>query len=103
MLRVTFRQSAGRSWVDAGQYELMDERTGGVLTAEEWTSSVKPGMLLSMAMVIRIRGSSEAEKQRCPSCECRLDEVQTSNDSRVTWYLFCLYAFSLFRRTADYV
>lgn len=82
-LTFSFRQSVGSAWVKAGRYKITDEGAGDVLSAPEWKNRIKPGMVLSMAMVLRKRSSAA---HNCPTCGMAQDGEGTRDLKRVRWY-----------------
>ncbi|KAI5841980.1 hypothetical protein DFP73DRAFT_586212 [Morchella snyderi] len=69
LVKLNLKDSAGKDWVNAGQYEISDETTGIVLTAKKWDTLISPGMTLSMAMILEIEVENAEENGNCPSCD----------------------------------
>lgn len=83
-LAFSFRGSVGSSWVKAGRYRITDEAAGEPLKAHEWKDKIKPGMVLSMTMVLR--KPRAGPHHRCPSCEMEYVGAPTTELKRVRWY-----------------
>lgn len=86
-LKYSFKESAGSCWVEAGRYEIVDESGGGVLTSKDWKKNIKPGMRLSMAMVLRKEKAFDTVGHNCPSCNQEYQGPKTQDLQRVQWYV----------------
>ncbi|KAI5847032.1 hypothetical protein DFP73DRAFT_361849 [Morchella snyderi] len=68
MVQTCFKaKSAGRSFVERGEYDIINEENGALLRVENWT--VRPGMTLSMAIILRKSIKKGKHDYRCPSCK----------------------------------
>ncbi|KAI5836806.1 hypothetical protein DFP73DRAFT_570522 [Morchella snyderi] len=71
ILPMFFRDSAGKSFVEKGEYDIMNEENGALLRPENWSYTVRAGMTFSMAIVLRktiVKGEND---YRCPACKTR--------------------------------
>lgn len=85
-LKSIFKDSVGGSWVDAGKYEIADEAGGAILNMRKWSDSIKPGMTLSMAMILwKQQVSGNRLKHTCPSCHSPYNAVKRRDLERVRW------------------
>ncbi|RPB15724.1 hypothetical protein P167DRAFT_412505 [Morchella conica CCBAS932] len=69
LVKFNLKDSTGKGWVNAGQYEISDETTGIVLTAKNWDTLISPGMTLFMAMILEIEVEDTEGNNNCPSCD----------------------------------
>lgn len=64
---------------------ITDESTGGViLTKAEWKNRIRPGMKLSMAMVVK-KPRTNTVQHTCPSCQLTYTGIKTKDLERVKW------------------
>lgn len=84
-LAFSFKNSVGKSWVEAGRFKITDEGGGNILSEKEWKDSIKPGMTLSMAMVLRKRDDPDTTEHNCPACEMTYTGEKTKDLERVKW------------------
>lgn len=85
-LAFSFRLSVGSSWVKDGRYTITDEGAGDILIARAWKSRIKPGMVLSMAMVVRKPHGRSSPAHNCPACGMAHGGEETMDLKRVRWY-----------------
>ncbi|RPB07441.1 hypothetical protein P167DRAFT_404274 [Morchella conica CCBAS932] len=68
MVQTCFKaNSAGKSFVERGEYDIINEENGALLRVEDWT--VRPGMTLSMAIILRKSIKKGENDYRCPACK----------------------------------
>ncbi|KAL0635228.1 hypothetical protein Q9L58_005874, partial [Maublancomyces gigas] len=84
-LKFNFNRSFGKSWVEAGRYKIRDETAGGggILTAKEWNNSIKAGMTVSMAMVLRKQVVANETEHNCPACNSPYTGPKSNDLERV--------------------
>lgn len=84
----SFRDSAGQKWAEAGKYVISHETgPGRIIDAGEWSTYLKPGMTVSMAMVLQQLQVTFRPNHGCPSCERPIPMGTTCQDrGRVQWY-----------------
>lgn len=70
--------------MEAGKYNITDETDGTILTAAEWKARIKPGMKLSMAMVLEKQAFNKREHS-CPACDLEYIGAKTGDLARVKW------------------
>ncbi|KAI5839119.1 hypothetical protein DFP73DRAFT_221937 [Morchella snyderi] len=87
LVQMGFKESAGKSFVERGEYDIINEESGALLKMEEWGNIIKPGILLSMAIVIRKQMEKGKNDHRCPGCQTRYTgSVGIGNElERVKW------------------
>lgn len=68
----------------AGRYRITDEASGTPFTALEWNDNIKPGMVLSIAMVLR--KPHAGPEHRCLACDMGYVGETTRELQRVRWY-----------------
>ncbi|KAI5843792.1 hypothetical protein DFP73DRAFT_631909 [Morchella snyderi] len=69
MIGLRFKQSKVASWMEQRRYEITNEATGARLGSDVHGNIVKPGMRLSMAMLLFLEKKSTEEAQHeCPRC-----------------------------------
>lgn len=102
-LKFNFNRSVGKSWVEAGQYTIRDESAseGGILTAKEWNKSIKAGMTVSMAMVLRRSAAANTTEHDCPSCNSPYRGLKSKDLEIVQWLVYVLSLITQYV-TADY-
>lgn len=66
IVSMCFKESAGKSFVERGEYDITNEESGALLRPEDWT--VMAGMKLSMAIIIRKNVKKGERDHRCPAC-----------------------------------
>ncbi|RPB07445.1 hypothetical protein P167DRAFT_579267 [Morchella conica CCBAS932] len=66
IVSMCFKESAGKSFVERGEYDITNEESGALLRPEDWT--VMAGMKLSMAIIIRKNVKKGGRDHRCPAC-----------------------------------
>jgi hypothetical protein len=69
---MSFKESAGRSFVERGEYDIVNEESGALMRMEDWHKNIRPGILLSMAIVVRKnieKGEKGENGYRCPACK----------------------------------
>lgn len=65
---------------------ITDEGAGDLLTACAWKSRIKPGMVLSMAMVLRKPHARSSPAHNCPTCGMAHGGEETTDLKGVRWY-----------------
>lgn len=85
LVKLNFKDSAGKGWVNTGQYEISDETTGIVLIAKEWDTLISPGMTLSMAMILEIEVENAEENNKCPSCDSTQYGMKVNDLQQLCW------------------
>lgn len=73
--------------MDAGRYEISNEKTGKLIAAKDWQASIEPGMMLSMAMVLRKKATTDTTEHDCPSCNSPYQGLKSNGLERVRWYV----------------
>lgn len=73
--------------MEAGRYKIRDETAGrgGILTAKEWNNRIKPGMTVSMAMVLRKQVLANKTEHNCPACNSPYTGPKSNDLERVQW------------------
>lgn len=77
--------NVGSSWVEAGRYEISTD-AGATLNTQNWSDNIRPGMTLSMSMILHERefaGSIQANT--CPSCLTPYKGVRKRDLELVRW------------------
>jgi hypothetical protein len=65
-LAVIFKDQRGYAKIMQREYNLAEEDGGGTLiTADNWAELIKPGMKISLSMILR---KSSAPERACPRC-----------------------------------
>lgn len=84
-MKFSFNRSVGKSWVNAGRYQITNESGGGILTAKDWKDTIKAGMTVSMAMVLRKDADFATTEHDCPSCKSPYHGSKSKDLERVQW------------------
>lgn len=88
-LKYRFRHSVGKSWVAARRFQVTNETGGGILTANKWKDTIKAGMIVSMAMVLRKKlDCSGMTEHNCPSCQSPSTGLKGKDLKRVKWLVY---------------
>ncbi|KAI5847033.1 hypothetical protein DFP73DRAFT_362752 [Morchella snyderi] len=69
LMQMQYSASAGRSFVERGEYDIINEESGALLGVQDWRKTIKPGMLLSMAIVLREETEKDENDYTCPVCK----------------------------------
>lgn len=85
--------------MEAGRYKIRDETAGGggVLNAKEWNNSIKAGMTVSMAMILRKQVVANKTEHNCPACNSLYTGPKSNDLERVQWFV------DVFSRVIKYV
>ncbi|KAH0608790.1 uncharacterized protein H6S33_001018 [Morchella sextelata] len=69
LIQMSFKESAGKSFVERGEYDIVNEESGALMRMEDWRNNIRPGILLSMAIVVRKKIEKGENDYRCPACK----------------------------------
>lgn len=73
----------GERWVNDGRFEIYDEQNKLALSSEQWNTVIKPGMVISMTMLLHVPSKEHQEGERCPFCQSWC--VRFNNKGRNIW------------------
>ncbi|KAH7348387.1 hypothetical protein BKA65DRAFT_550458 [Rhexocercosporidium sp. MPI-PUGE-AT-0058] len=81
-----FKTLPGSAWVDQGRYMILSLANYKALGEENWSSSVAPGSVVSMSMVVRRRLASSLSlaRESCPEPSCPGTWVRSDAQSWAT-------------------
>ncbi|KAH8145020.1 uncharacterized protein LAJ45_10930 [Morchella importuna] len=68
-LKLSFLSLPGERWVNDGRFEIYDEQNKLALSSEQWNTAIKPGMVISMTMLLHVPSKEHQEGERCPFCQ----------------------------------
>ena len=88
MLRVNFDGTPASGWVQTQSFQIFNEDSGSSpMSMSNWEDHLVPGMLLSMAMLLKEKRemAQSNDRQSCPSCGWTCKTSPNSCD-RVRWY-----------------
>ncbi|PSR71905.1 hypothetical protein PHLCEN_2v12249 [Hermanssonia centrifuga] len=90
-LKFLFRNRAGRTFVDHGNYDLTSQVTSQLVVHQSWSEYVQPGVALVMSALVKV---SSKDRRVCPKCKTLNDATPLNSESSE---IKCLYCRTIFR------
>ncbi|PSR84398.1 hypothetical protein PHLCEN_2v5455 [Hermanssonia centrifuga] len=92
-LKFFFRNRAGRTFVDRGNYDLTAQSTNQLVIHQSWAESVKPGMALVMSALVKV---SKSDRGVCPKCKILNDAASIEDELNEIQCSYCRTIFRVF-------
>jgi hypothetical protein len=69
-----------------GDYQVMRSQDSRVISPTEFASTVQPGMMLEMNIILRKNSTFQANKEKCPRPQCRYINLHaTASQGWIEW------------------
>jgi hypothetical protein len=85
MVKAYSKGRMGDSYVERGDYRILQSQDAHALTPSEFEQKVKPGMAVEMSIVLRRRIASPESQMQCPRCQFIGPTITNDFDGWIEW------------------
>jgi hypothetical protein len=85
MVKAYSKGRMGNSYVERGDYRILQSQDSRALTPLEFEERVQPGMAVEMSIVLRRQIASQESQMQCPSCQLVGPTTTNDFDDWVEW------------------